>query len=595
MESGDVNCCRKTTPPPGEFHRIEWQSIMSLSQDDRTSYGQSDSLGPGTIVANYTIVSKIGAGGMGEVYLADDSKLNRRVALKFLPSHLTADPTLRARFTREVQAVAALNHPNIVHVYEVSNFSGRPFFAMEFVQGQSLRDKLHDGRLPITESLAIAIGLCRGLESAHNVGIVHRDIKPANIIVAPDGLVKILDFGLAKRSTDPTITSMGSTLGTICYMAPEQVQGKESDQRSDLFSVGILIYEMVAGRLPFRGDYDAATLTAIVSEPHQPLSNHRPDAPPELQKIVDRLLNKLPEKRYQSAGELLTDLTTLLDDLRYSTREDSAKKGTARSPGPLVFLVGGVAVAIAIAAFFLLRPQSPSTTTTTTSPSMTEQSATGSVTGQAQTASAAPTQSTQSQPTQSSPPATQNFKLPPQSAAIAESIATAAHSKRLQQLNDSIEASKARLAAIETAQRQASTQTSEPRQPPAATDKPAETSTPAWSGAERAADSMAARAALDTFWKHLETGHIGGMKSAYPGLPKDAESNWRKFVDYAKDLNVQTAVSSMKMSPEFADASFNLHMDFRDRSGQKSQDVGYRATLAKEAGHWIIKSMDRSR
>jgi serine/threonine protein kinase len=568
---------------------------MSLSSDDKTSFGPSDALGAGTVVAHYTIVSKIGAGGMGEVYLADDSRLNRRVALKFLPTHLAADPTLRTRFTREVQAVAALNHPNIIHVYEVSDFSGRPYFAMEFVQGQSLRDKLHDGRLPITESLAIAIGLCRGLESAHNVGIVHRDIKPANIIVAPDGLVKILDFGLAKRSTDPTITSMGSTLGTICYMSPEQVQGKESDQRSDLFSVGILLYEMVAGRLPFRGDYDAATLTAIVSDPQIPLLNHRPDAPPELQKIVDRLLNKSLEKRYQSAGELLADLTNLLDDLRYSSREETAKHGTVRNRGPLMFMVAGGVVVVAIVAYFLFRPR-PQTVANNEAPSSTTvPPSAGKEPSKPQPAPGTVNQPAQSQSMKSPAAASQNMKLPPQTAAIAESIATAAHSKRLQQINDSIEAGKARLGAAATTQTQPATQNSESRPSTEGSDRPAETLVPALGGAERAADSSAARAALDTFWKHLESGHIGDLKSVYPGLPRDAESNWRTFVDYAKDLKVKLAVSSMKMSPETADASFTLHMDFRDRSGQKSQDVGYRAALAKEAGHWIIKSMDRNR
>ncbi|MCK4460444.1 MAG: serine/threonine protein kinase, partial [candidate division Zixibacteria bacterium] len=208
-------------------------------------------LSKGTMVSHYRIVEKIGAGGMGEVYLALDTKLNRKVALKFLPSHLCQDDDCRARFKREAQAVAKLSHPNVVTIYEVSEHHGRPFFAMEHVEGKSLRNLLKDRELELDLILDLAMQVCEGLSKAHQSGITHRDVKPSNIVIDADGRPKLLDFGLAAIQGVDKVTKTGSTLGTIGYMSPEQIQAKEVDQRSDLFSLGVVLYEMTTGRLPF--------------------------------------------------------------------------------------------------------------------------------------------------------------------------------------------------------------------------------------------------------------------------------------------------------------------------------------------------------
>jgi len=223
----------------------------------------------GTMVSHYRIVEKIGAGGMGEVYLAEDTKLNRKVALKFLPPHLCQDDDCRKRFTREAQAAAGLDHPNIIHVYEVSEFKGRPFFSMQIVEGQSLRDVIAGRDLPIERILQIALQICEGLQAAHDKGIIHRDIKPSNILIDGHGRVRIVDFGLAAIGGSEHLTKTGSTLGTIGYMSPEQVRGQEVDHRSDLFSLGVVLYELIAKLNPFKRDSEAATLAAVSTPAHR--------------------------------------------------------------------------------------------------------------------------------------------------------------------------------------------------------------------------------------------------------------------------------------------------------------------------------------
>jgi len=220
----------------------------------------------GIMVSHYRIIEKIGAGGMGEVYLAEDTKLKRQVALKFLPQHLVTSNDAKARFTREAQAVAKLDHPNIVTIYEVSEYQGRPFFAMQHVEGQPLRDLIKAKELSIERVVDTAIHICEGLSKAHQAGITHRDIKPSNIVIDADGRPKLLDFGLAAVKGAEQLTKTGSTLGTTGYMSPEQARGQKVDQRSDLFSLGVVIYEMVTGRRPFRGEDDAATLHAITHD-----------------------------------------------------------------------------------------------------------------------------------------------------------------------------------------------------------------------------------------------------------------------------------------------------------------------------------------
>jgi serine/threonine protein kinase/tetratricopeptide (TPR) repeat protein len=283
---------------------------MSENQnDDKTQ--SSTPLIKDTIVGQYRIIEKIGAGGMGEVYLAEDTRLNRKVALKFLPLHLCQDEDCRKRFIREAQAAAALDHPNIAAIYEVGDYQNRPFYAMQVVEGQSLKEVIAGKDLSIDRILEIAIQICEGLQAAHDKGIIHRDIKPSNILIDNQGRIRIIDFGLAQVKDSENLTKTGSTLGTIGYMSPEQVQGNEVDFRSDLFSLGIVIYEMITGRLPFKADTEAATFNSILNKTPEPLSRYKSDVPELMQQIINKLLEKKPDHRYQSAEGVLSDLKRL--------------------------------------------------------------------------------------------------------------------------------------------------------------------------------------------------------------------------------------------------------------------------------------------
>ncbi len=279
------------------------------SDDDKTrSY---IALTPGTSVLHYKILDKIGAGGMGEVYLAVDSKLNRKVALKFLPQHLCQDEDCRKRFTREAQAAAALDHPNIAAIHEVGKYQGRPFFAMQIVEGQSLREVIAGKDLPIDRILEIAIQICEGLQSAHDKGIIHRDIKPSNVLLDSHGRVRIVDFGLASVRGSEQLTKTGSTLGTVGYMSPEQVRGQEVDHRSDLFSLGVVLYELLTKQNPFKRDSEAATLKAVADDNPHPAARYRADLPDSLQTILDKALDKDVKTRYQHADDIKTDLVRI--------------------------------------------------------------------------------------------------------------------------------------------------------------------------------------------------------------------------------------------------------------------------------------------
>jgi serine/threonine protein kinase len=263
------------------------------------------------MISRYKVIEKIGAGGMGEVYLAEDTELNRKIALKFLPQHLCPDEDYRARFKREAQAVARLNHPNIITVHEVSEYQGQPYFAMELVEGQSLRELCSSKKLSIERIIELAIQICDGLSAAHGKEVVHRDIKPSNIIIDAYGRPKVLDFGLAAIRGSEQLTRTGSTLGTMRYMSPEQVAGKEIDQRSDLYSLGIVLYELITGRTPFERDNEAATLKAIAQDNPEPLARYKSDIPDELQRTVSKLLEKDPSLRYQSGAGVISDLKPL--------------------------------------------------------------------------------------------------------------------------------------------------------------------------------------------------------------------------------------------------------------------------------------------
>jgi serine/threonine protein kinase len=248
------------------------------------------------IAGKYKIVEEIGQGGMGIVYKAEDLKLKRFVALKFLPPHLMNLPELKERFLIEAQAAAALNHPNICVIHEVGESEDRSFIAMEFVEGETLRDRLRKGPLKAEDALTIAVQIAAGLGEAHRKGIIHRDIKSANIMVTAKGQAKVMDFGLAKLRGGSSLTKSQTTLGTVAYMSPEQAQGEEVDPRTDLWSLGVVLYEMLTGEVPFKGDRDVSIIYSIVHEEPKSLKPRKPPVPEELQHVIARALKKKRER-----------------------------------------------------------------------------------------------------------------------------------------------------------------------------------------------------------------------------------------------------------------------------------------------------------
>ncbi|UCF79219.1 MAG: protein kinase [Candidatus Eiseniibacteriota bacterium] len=265
----------------------------------------------GKTISHYKILEKLGEGGMGVVYKAEDTTLGRTVALKFLPPELTRDLDAKTRFIREAKAAAALNHPNICTIHEIDEAEGSTFIAMEYVKGTNLKEKVGCGPLKLEEFVHISEQLAAALEKAHEKGVVHRDIKSANIMVVPDGQVKILDFGLAKFPGATKVTRMDATAGTIAYMSPEQTRGDSVDNRTDIWSLGVVLHEMLTGRLPFSGGYDQAIVYSILNEEPKPISAFRSRVPAEMEMIVRRSMSKSPGERFQSASELLVNLRAL--------------------------------------------------------------------------------------------------------------------------------------------------------------------------------------------------------------------------------------------------------------------------------------------
>ncbi len=274
-------------------------------------------LKPGTLVAGkYRIVEEIGHGGMGIVYKAEDVKLKRCVALKFLPPHLMDSPELKERFLIEAQAAAALSHPNICVIHEVGEAKGRPYIAMEYVEGETLRDKIRKGPLKTEDALRIAVQIAAGLGEAHNKGIIHRDVKSANVMVTNNGQAKVMDFGLAKLRGGSSLTRSQTTLGTVSYMSPEQAGGDELDGRTDIWSLGVVLYEMLTGKLPFQGDHDQTVIHSILHREPKPPSKMRPGLASGLDGIVLRALAKKVSERYQTMEEFKADLEAVAEGFK---------------------------------------------------------------------------------------------------------------------------------------------------------------------------------------------------------------------------------------------------------------------------------------
>jgi Tol biopolymer transport system component len=320
----------------------------------------------GRVISHYRIHSKLGAGGMGVVYKAEDTKLERTVALKFLAPHLVSDEALRKRFEQEAKAVAALDHPNICTVFEIDEAEGSLFLAMALVEGPTVKERIAQRPLKLEEALDIAIQTAEGLRAAHQKGIVHRDIKPANVMVNAQQQVKIMDFGLA-RLIDATVTQAGSVAGTPAYMSPEQAQGQPTDGRSDIWSLGVMLYEMIAGRLPFPGQNAQAILHAIQQTEPEPVTGLRGGLPMELDWIIGKCLAKNPAERYQHVDDLIVDLSTLRKRLDSGTvvptgsatrsRYTAAPTGTAPRPSTIrnAALIAAGGLATVAVAFFGVR------------------------------------------------------------------------------------------------------------------------------------------------------------------------------------------------------------------------------------------------
>src|SRR5207248_5213836 len=321
---------------------------------------------------HYQIESLLGVGGMGQVYLARDEQLGRKVALKLLPEHLTADETQLSRFKNEARSASALNHPNILTVYEIGAEGNRQFIAMEFIEGMTLRASLVRGRMNLPAALEIAVQVASALAAAHEAGVVHRDIKPENIMLRPDGYAKVLDFGIAKlteqrpasdgHTVDTTAmlqTRAGLILGTAHYMSPEQARGQKVDARTDIWSLGVVLYEMVGGSPPFRGETPSDCIAAILTTEPPPLSGVLPDVPVKLESLLQKALRKKSDERYQTIKEMLADLRILKGKLETESSlpqtkaraESTVSKIKRHKRGVLLTLGAALLVAAAVAYF----------------------------------------------------------------------------------------------------------------------------------------------------------------------------------------------------------------------------------------------------
>src|SRR5262245_34125606 len=324
----------------------------------------------GRIISHYQVLSLLGAGGMGEVYLAEDTRLRRKVALKLLPAQFTQDAGRALRFQREARAASSLNHPNIITIFEVGQVDGRHFFCAEYIEGQTLRRRLAGDRIKPHESLDVAVQIASALTSAHEAGIVHRDIKPENIMLRHDGLVKVLDFGLAKlteerpgeretgiQGDDPfdslsfslSLSTTGVAMGTVRYMSPEQARGEDVEERSDIFSLGVVLYEMISGRPPFEGETLDEVVAAILEREPPPLAQYAREAPAELQRIVAKALRKKREDRYEAVSDLLLDLKALKEEMELETKARQGRQPKASDARRITIAVIALMILVAAA------------------------------------------------------------------------------------------------------------------------------------------------------------------------------------------------------------------------------------------------------
>ena len=335
----------------------------------------------GTKLGPYEIQSPLGAGGMGEVYRARDTRLDRTVAIKVLASHLSSSPELKQRMEREARAISSLNHPNICHLYDIGSQDGTDFLVMEFLEGETLADRLRKGAMPLNEILKIGIAVAEALAIAHRQGIVHRDLKPGNIMLTQGG-AKLMDFGLAKPLGLPTaasgtvpaftalptlsgpspmtpLTAAGSIVGTIQYMSPEQIEGKEADARSDIFAFGAVLYEMAVGKRPFEGKSQISLASSILEKDPEPISALKPQMPSGYERVVTTCLRKDPEERYQTAHDIKLELQWIA--MEKPPAPVAAPAETAAAGRPLVWAAAVVAALLlgGLIGFLLHRPTPP--------------------------------------------------------------------------------------------------------------------------------------------------------------------------------------------------------------------------------------------
>jgi serine/threonine protein kinase/Tfp pilus assembly protein PilF len=315
----------------------------------------------GKTISHYKILEKLGEGGMGVVYKAEDLKLKRTVALKFLPPELTRDPEAKERFIQEAQAASALDHPNICTIHEIDETEdGQMFIVMACYEGETLKKKVISNQLSVDSAIDFAIQIAQGLAKAHEHGITHRDIKPANVMITKDGVVKILDFGLAKLAGQTGLTRAGTTLGTVAYMSPEQAQGEVVDQRTDIWSLGVVLYEMLTGQLPFKGEYEQAVIYSILNEIPESIINLNSAVPIELERSVNLCLAKNAADRYQQTTDLLADLRSLKSQLESGVSHRPRFQIPPARRTLLYVFSAVLVVLVLLAGYFLFRPKAVS-------------------------------------------------------------------------------------------------------------------------------------------------------------------------------------------------------------------------------------------